>query len=199
MNPQFKGLHLSKLLNLDEPFALNLPLVPQSLDFTCGPACFSSMYKYYQRTLPGKNSGANGGPNYEPNDEMHFAKKLGTLDLGFTPPENIISLALDCGFKAELREAGTLKDIQLHVSMGAIVFVTWWDEDAGHYSLVERLTENEIILMDPWLAREGKLNSLAHLDFVPKWEARHSRLISVSPRLETAAFKNFAEPNQRKI
>lgn len=143
---------------------LDLPLVAQCLDITCAAACFESMYRYFEGASPG---------------EMHFADLLGTLELGYTPPENIASLASSYGWSSELKEGARLNDLVMSLERGAVIFVTWWDEDAGHYSLVTEIGESYIVLMDPWLAREGKRHEVNLVSFLSYWELRGCKMISV--------------------
>jgi hypothetical protein len=144
--------------------ALNLPLVPQSLDYTCGAACFESMFRYFRGASPG---------------EMVFAQELGTMELGYTDPGRIVALANRYGFSAFMREGAGIEDLRIELRQGAVIFVTWWDEDAGHYSLVDDLTEKSIRLMDPWIAGEGVPNDLELGKFVELWRMRGSRWIRV--------------------
>lgn len=145
---------------------MELPLVAQRLDFTCGAACFDSMFKYFHGWSPG---------------EMYFAEKLGALKIGYTPPESIVRLAEFEGLHAELKRGATLSDLEAALVEGHVVFVTWWDEDAGHYSLVKALQPDSVLLMDPWKAREGSNNRLNLDFFVENWKARGSVMIRVSP------------------
>lgn len=143
---------------------LALPDVAQSLDYTCGAACFDSMFKYFKGASPG---------------EMYFAEKLETLRMGYTPPINIVNLAKTYGFFCEMLEGALITDLVESLAKRQVIFVTWWDEDAGHYSLVKQLESQHIILMDPWLARVGLENKLSINDFKLFWDARGSRMINV--------------------
>ena len=87
---------------------LDLPSVRQSLDFTCGAACFDSMFKYYRGSSPG---------------EIHFARELGTIDLGHTPPENIVTLARTYGFLSQMKENAGLNDLREALERRCVVFV----------------------------------------------------------------------------
>jgi len=151
----------------DAAAPLALPIVAQSLDHTCGAACFASMYAYYR----GQDLG-----------EMFFAEALGTLSLGFTPPEAIVKLAEHYNFSASLKVAATLADLQAAFARRDVIFVTWWDEDAGHYSLVTHLGREHIVLMDPWLAREARMNHQSLADFGRNWALRGSKMICTSAR-----------------
>ncbi|MEK6774532.1 MAG: cysteine peptidase family C39 domain-containing protein [Bdellovibrionota bacterium] len=142
----------------------DLPRVAQTLDYSCGAACFDSMFKYLKGTSPG---------------EMHFAKELQTLELGHTPPIHIVNLARCYGFSCEMLEDAEISDIAEGLLKDEVLFVTWWFEDAGHYSLVKQIDEEHILLMDPWFAREDLDQQLTIADFVPKWNQRGSKIIKV--------------------
>lgn len=112
-------------------------------------------------------------------DDLAFADRLENLSMGFTPPENIVKLAKELGLKAELIEGATADDLLTSLNSGAIIFVTWWDEDAGHYSLVCDVdTETDTVtLMDPLAARNGTYNTLALTEFLLFWRMRGAKLI----------------------
>jgi len=157
----------NKTLNIKLELPLALPQVPQTLDHTCGAACFASMYQYF------KNISL---------DDMHFAHELKTLELGYTPPESIVELAQYYGFFSELKRDAQVEDLNQFLSKGAVIFVTWWYEDSGHYSLVKLIDHENITLMDPWTAREGQDQHLRLSDFIPHWKTRGSVLIAVFAR-----------------
>jgi hypothetical protein len=147
---------------------MGLPLVAQTLDFTCGAACFESLYRYFRREACG---------------ELHYARELGTLELGYTPIENVLALTQRYGFHCEMKSAATLDHLRSALAARDVAVVTWWDEDAGHYSLVSGIDQEHILLMDPWEAREGKEKRLRLNDFVPLWQTRGAVLIRVSDPL----------------
>ncbi|MBL7545671.1 MAG: hypothetical protein JNL11_17765 [Bdellovibrionaceae bacterium] len=145
---------------------IHLPQIAQTLDFTCGAACFESMFRFFR----GQSLG-----------EIYFAKLLKTFELGYTPPENIVELAIVFGFHAYLKRGVEFYEIEKAICQNQVVFVTWWDEDAGHYSLVKDIRNDHITLMDPWLAREQKDNTLRVTDFKKYWAQRGSVIVIVSP------------------
>jgi len=155
-----------------------LDSVAQSHDFTCGAACFESMFRYFRGRSPG---------------ELQFAKELGCFELGHTPPKNIVALASKYGFECALKENATLLDLKTALPTGevgdTVIFVTWWDEDAGHYSLIKRLNDDSITLMDPWAAREGRDTTLALSTFVPLWRQRGAIMIKVPGPVPSHAAK----------
>jgi drug/metabolite transporter (DMT)-like permease/predicted double-glycine peptidase len=145
--------------------AMTFPQVPQSLDFTCGPACFDSMFRYFRKDSPG---------------ELRFAEQLGTLASGYTDPAKLVDLARTNGFQVLFQRHATIKDVYAQFSQTSVLFVTWWYEDSGHYSLVKHIDEKSITLMDPWEARAGKDNMLKLMEFETHWQARGGILICVS-------------------
>lgn len=143
-----------------------LPKVAQTLDHTCAAACFDSMYQLVFGSSPG---------------EMHFAEQLGTLDTGYTPVERITPLVNLYGLHGELIEGCSLSVLSAAVWRGEIVFVTWWLDDAGHYSLVRSIEDHQITLMDPWQARDGLDTLMSLEEFLPLWTQRGAKMIGVRP------------------
>ena len=144
----------------------NLPMVAQELDHTCGAACFESMFQL----LFGVTQG-----------EMFFAQELGALALGYTPIERILDLAKRYHLDASLLEGQTTTALIEHSQQDHILFVTWWFDDAGHYSLVRELDPSmgTVILMDPWQARE-QMDTVMSLDeFAPLWSQRGAKILIV--------------------
>lgn len=146
---------------------MGLPIVNQSLPFTCGAACFASMHQYFC--------------NSTDMTERRCAEELKTFELGMTPPENIVALAQGLGFHAELLLHQPIESVKRLFKKGTVLFVTWWDEDAGHYSLVEKISDNEITLMDPLI--ESNYRTLKLESFIPVWQARLARIIVVRHKL----------------
>lgn len=158
-----------------EHIPANLPIVKQTLDITCGAACFASMYELFFGECPG---------------ELFFAEKLRTIELGMTPPENIVQLAKIYGLQVNLRRCCKEEDLRFALKQEKIIFVSWWFEDAGHYSLVRHIHDDVIVLMDPWRAREGKDTIMARSEFITLWNCRGSLMIEVS----TACFIKTCQP-----
>jgi predicted double-glycine peptidase len=146
----------------------NLPLVAQESDVGCAAACFESMLRYFGICSPG---------------EMQISHDLGTFDLGYTDPAKIVDLAQQFNLEASLLVKAQVSHLKDAMTQGSVVFVTWWDEDAGHYSLVKDLEENHITLMDPWLARYGISNRLVLDYFLENWNRRGSKILIVDRKL----------------
>lgn len=140
------------------------PLMAQILDFTCGAVSLASVLRAF---------------GHAEADEARLSAELGTLRVGFTPPENVVEVAKAYGHRAEMSTGAALEDLRRSVARPGATIITWWDEDAGHYSVVENLRDNSITLMDPWLARDGTFNEMAIETFMVHWRARGSRLIYI--------------------
>lgn len=147
---------------------IELPLVAQTLDFTCGAACFESLYRYFRQEACG---------------ELHYARELGTLELGYTPVENVLALTQRYGFRCEMKSSATLDHLRSALAARDVAVVTWWDEDAGHYSLVSGIDREHVLLMDPWEARDGREKRLRLNEFIPLWQTRGAVVIRVSDPL----------------
>lgn len=144
---------------------LNLPLMAQLEDITCGAVCFASMLTFFRGSSP---------------DEGELARELKIDKIGYADPREVMELARAYHFKSFLLEGATKHDLLEAYAEGKVIFVTWWDEDAGHYSLIESIDENQVILMDPWLARKGIFHHLKTTDFLSYWALRGSKMITVS-------------------
>ena len=145
--------------------SIHLPQVPQLLDNTCGAACFDSMYQLF--------FGASLG-------EKFFAEKLGIHEIGYTPAERIVELAQSFNINAELKRNCTPNELIYASKQSTIVFVTWWFEDAGHYSLIRTLANGVITMMDPWQARESRDTLMPLTEFIPLWQMRGATMIIVT-------------------
>jgi predicted double-glycine peptidase len=142
---------------------IQVPYVTQSLPFTCGPACLESVYRHLRGSSP---------------SELDLAEMLGTFILGYTPPKNIYNLAMAQGYSCSMKEQASWQDLIDAMEERRVVIVTWWDEDAGHYSLLKGVKDGFVVLMDPLMASDCKDNRI-ELDFFKlQWQARGSVMIS---------------------
>ena len=152
---------LAKLVN-----ARDLPMLAQELDHTCGAVCFDSMFRLLFDVAHG---------------EMFFAERLGALELGYTPIERILELARSYDLDADLFEGQSVSELEALARQDVILFVTWWFDDAGHYSLVREIDAGEetIVLMDPWQARDRRDTVMKLNDFAPLWRQRGAKILAV--------------------
>jgi ABC-type bacteriocin/lantibiotic exporter with double-glycine peptidase domain len=81
-------------------------------------------------------------------------------------PQQIMLAYLSVFFKiVNYKINAKYKDISYHLKKENIIVVNWWDEDDGHYSIVDSYQNKEITLIDP---SRGKWN-LTGKDFNTKW------------------------------
>jgi predicted double-glycine peptidase len=88
-----------------------------------------------------------------------------------------VRLARELNLNSFLLENADLSLIEEALLRNEVVFVTWWDEDAGHYSLVKSITPNHVVLMDPWEARADKDRILSIEEFYLHCSARGRKMI----------------------
>ncbi|MEX2010386.1 MAG: cysteine peptidase family C39 domain-containing protein [Parcubacteria group bacterium] len=130
-----------------------LKKIRQSESF-CGPASLVSLLDYYGVRI----------------SEKELGRLCGTTISKGTEPEDLIRVLKKLGFKVFSKEQGTWSEIREIVSRGTPVLVNWWSDyelpSDGHYSLVYRMTDKSIYLMDPEL---GGYRRMQRAKFMRQW------------------------------
>jgi len=126
----------------------------------CGPASLKMVFDYYGIEK----------------SELELAKLAGTTDDLGTDDQGIKKAAEELGFKVEIKNNSTFKDIQGWLDKKVPVIVNWFTrgradyEDSevadGHYSVVVRLDQEFIYIQDPEI---GKLRKIEKEDFMKVW------------------------------
>ena len=126
----------------------------------CGPATLKILFSYYGIDKTEKELAKISGWN----------KVLGIDDMGMK------KAAEKLGFKVEIKNNSSYKDIQGWLKKGIPVIVNWFtrgrndypeSETAdGHYSVVAGLEDKFIYLQDPEV---GKLRKIKRYDFMRVW------------------------------
>ena len=126
----------------------------------CGPASLKMVFDYYGIEK----------------SELELAKLAGTTDDLGTDDQGIKKAAEELGFKVEIKNNSTFKDIQGWLDKKVTVIVDWFTrgradyEDSevadGHYSVVVRLDQEFIYIQDPEI---GKLRKIEKEDFMKVW------------------------------
>ncbi|KKT26781.1 MAG: hypothetical protein UW11_C0006G0047 [Parcubacteria group bacterium GW2011_GWA2_43_9b] len=126
----------------------------------CGPATLKILFSYYGIDKTEKELAKISGWN----------KVLGIDDMGMK------KAAEKLGFKVEIKNNSSYKDIQGWLKKGIPVIVNWFtrgrndypeSETAdGHYSVVAGLDDKFIYLQDPEV---GKLRKIKRYDFMRVW------------------------------
>lgn len=126
----------------------------------CGPASLKIVLDYY-------------GMEKSEDELAKLCKNSKTLG---STPENLKKVAEKFGFKVEIKEKSTFRDLEKWLDKKVPVIVDWFtrgrsdytDSDIadGHYSVVCGLDEKFIYLEDPEL---GKIRKMAKDDFLTVW------------------------------
>jgi predicted double-glycine peptidase len=134
---------------------LNLPLIVQTTDYTCGVACLDSAIKYWKGFSPG---------------ELALASHLGSNPQIGTPVERIAAAAHEFGLHSRIQYNVGFADLRRYLSHGETVFVGWVLNGEGHWSVLKGLGVDHITLMDPWHARTTpEFNRLSFFEFAAQW------------------------------
>jgi predicted double-glycine peptidase len=141
----------------------SVPDVRQSTNYSCGATAFQAVLNYW------------GGEDLR--EGVLLDKLNATLQRG-TSPDDIVRVARDMGFEAELREDLTLEDLEASINAAVPVIVmaqAWRDEETswaddwedGHYMVVIGLDEKNIYFEDPSLL--GSRGYIPRQEFVERW------------------------------
>ena len=127
---------------------LQLPIVRQANDYSCGPAALLSVLNYWQA--------------YE-GTEASLYRLLQTTKKDGTEPTKLVAVAKKFGLEAEMRDRLEVKDLREALDRGDTVILSlqaWRDEvqkplpwkdtwDEGHYVVLIAMDSNYIYVMDP--------------------------------------------------
>jgi len=143
---------------------LAVPDTRQSVDYSCGASALQAVLMYY-------------GDEYMESSLMNM---LGTTANG-TNPKDIVRVAVDLGYNAEIRENLSIDDLERSVKNGVPVIVdgqAWRDgEDldkpwgnvweSGHYMVVIGTDAKNVYLEDPSLL--GSKGVIPREEFMERW------------------------------
>jgi ABC-type bacteriocin/lantibiotic exporter with double-glycine peptidase domain len=105
----------------------------------CGPASLSSLLDFYGVKM----------------SERELVSLCGASKQYGTEPEDLVRVLNNLGFKAVARQNGTWAELKKLVTHGTPVLVNWWSDFEkpadGHYSLVYKVTNDTLHMMDPEL------------------------------------------------
>lgn len=155
---------------------LNLPIVEQQTDFSCGPASLLSVLRYW--------TGFRG-------TERDLYGPLETTPKDGTEPAKLAEYARGAGLSAEVREGMTLEDLRAALGLGRTVIVDlqawsstesarlpWRDRwEDGHYVVLAAMDAANAYFMDP--SAEGALAWVPLSELPERWhdyEDRHGQV-----------------------
>ena len=132
---------------------INLKPFRQSADF-CGPASLVILLGYYNFHMSEKELG----------NLSNTTREFGT------EPESLTSTLRKLGFDAESKQHGTWEGLKKLIDEDIPVIVNWWSDYGapadGHYSVVHKMTDRTISLMDPEI---GATRRIPKAKFMKQW------------------------------
>ncbi len=122
----------------------------QSDDSRCGPTSIKMGLNYY---------------GIEASEDEIAKRANHTYKLGCTNDDAVKAIK-SYGIYAEIKQNCTLAQLKRYVNKKIIVIVDWFYETTGHYSIVIKIDNKYIHLMDPI---DGKPKKLLIPDFMRVW------------------------------
>lgn len=145
---------------------LNLPIVRQSNEYTCGAASLLCALHYLT-----DYSGT----------ESQLSRKLKIKPRTGTQAAKIIQIARQHGLEADLSLETTIKQLKESLESRVVIlnFQAWrYTKDRhtswaklykyGHYAVMQKIDSRNIYLMDPWLFTYGRLSLT---EFMERWHS----------------------------
>ena len=125
----------------------------QSASF-CGPASLVSLLGYYNIKM----------------SEKELGELCGTSEKYGTEPEAVLNTLKKLGFNALAKQFGTWDELKGLIDRGTPVIIDWWSDYGapadGHYSVVYKMTDKTISMMDPEI---GGFRKMTKAKFMRQW------------------------------
>ncbi|MBI3533954.1 MAG: C39 family peptidase [Deltaproteobacteria bacterium] len=151
---------------------LQVPIIRQATDYSCGPASLLGVLNYWQV--------------YE-GAESELYSVLGTTEKNGTEPQKLLEGAKKYGLTADMKENLELADLKAALQKSETVILSyqaWRDEDSkdkpwseiwedGHYGVLVAMDSEFLYLMDPSYARGYVYVSQA--EFLERWHDYEDR------------------------
>ena len=162
----------------------------QSTEYSCGASALQAIMSYWGKDV----------------DEAELMQLLGTTPEDGTYPEDIVRVAREFGFAADLRSGLTLEDVRRATDRGEPVMVlgqVWLsgraddhalaDEwDCGHWFIALAVDDEYVYIEDPYV-RLGK-GFLPHAQFEERWHNVMGGDISKPKQLRVGIFIRGEQP-----
>ena len=132
-------------------FMKSIKLHKQSNDYSCGPASLRMVLSHFEVHKSEEElidlTGAKAGVGCEPSDIVRAAEGL--------------------GFKAKYIPTSSLEEVKKMMDAGSMVIVDWFSPEVnGHYSVVAKITDTQIILANP---THGGYTTMTRNAFLNRW------------------------------
>lgn len=169
---------------LTPPSILPVPDVRQSTTWSCGPSALQAVMMYWGREIL----------------ESDLMRMCHTTSDG-TSPDDVVRVAREQGFDAQLRDGLTVDDLKASVNAGVPVIVecqAWrdgadlqrpWKDiwDSGHFMVVIGVDERNVYFEDPSLL--GSRGVIPRAEFEERWHDVDDR-----PHVHTGIFVQGSKP-----
>jgi ABC-type bacteriocin/lantibiotic exporter with double-glycine peptidase domain len=130
------------------------PLYPQETEFTCGAACLRSVLHLRR------------GKQFS---EEQLAYLLETYTYGYTKIVNLQHALHLFKMHSRLSSNLTFDDLRGFQATGETLILGVMLDNEAHYAVMKSISKDEIVLMDPWVARGGGYQVLSRADFERRW------------------------------
>lgn len=121
---------------------IKLPYFKQDTNYSCGPAVIQMIFRFYGKVF----------------SEEDLIQRLKTQkDIG-TQHQSMIEVARTEGFYVYVNNESSLNEIIFFLNKNIPVIVHYVDDGVGHYSVVVKVDEDNVVLDDPWNGEKFKIN-----------------------------------------
>jgi ABC-type bacteriocin/lantibiotic exporter with double-glycine peptidase domain len=132
---------------------LSVPFVKQETTYTCGPTTLQMIFRYHGREY----------------DQRLLLDWLKTDEVEGTPHAAMVDAVRHAGFHCYVNNHSSLDEIAHFLTryqLPSIVYYIEPDTEVDHYAVVVGVTDDEVILNDPW---NGERFELSKEEFLKRW------------------------------
>ena len=152
---------------------IEIPFFRQEQLHHCGPAVVRMVLHFY------------GGERLE----QEIADAMGTTEEEGTPLSSILDYVKSQGLRVIHKDGADFSDIQGFIDQGYPVMVNYREtsQEQGHFALVVEITEEEVILNDPW---HGSGYAVDKEEFRRRWhnekKTRERTIVAILPKADNS-------------
>lgn len=136
---------------------LDVPYFKQDTTYTCGPASLQMVFAYYGIRV----------------SEEKLAQELGSASEDGTRNGALIDAVLRRGLHCYVNDDATLEELMslLERELPTVVNYIEPSQEDGHYGVVIGVSEEHVVLHDPW---NGEGLEFSHDAFLTRWKSRYA-------------------------